>query len=69
LGAQCNVWSEYLTTPEHTEYMVFPRAIAMAEVVWSPKEGRSYDDFIKRMVVHRKQMDAWPVNYAKHIFR
>lgn len=37
LGAQGNVWTEYMKTPEHVEYMVYPRALALAEVVWTPK--------------------------------
>lgn len=67
LGAQCNVWTEYMATPEHVEYMVYPRASAMAEVVWSPKESRDYNDFLRRMKHHLKYLDALHVNYAKHI--
>jgi hexosaminidase len=67
LGAQANVWTEYMKTPEHVEYMVYPRASAMAEVVWSPKESRNYDDFVQRMKTHVKRLDAWGVNYAKHM--
>jgi hexosaminidase len=69
LGAQANMWSEYIPTPEHLEYMAYPRACAMAEVVWSPREGRSYDDFLVRMATHVKRLDAWHVNYAKHIVK
>jgi hexosaminidase len=39
----------------------------MAEVVWSPKEGRDYKDFLTRMNAHFKRLDEWKVNYAKHI--
>jgi hexosaminidase len=67
LGAQGNVWTEYMATPEHVEYMVYPRASAMAEVVWSPKGSRDYDDFLRRMDHHLKYLDALHVNYAKHI--
>ena len=67
LGAQANVWTEYMATPEYVEYMVYPRASAMAEVVWSPKESRNYDDFVQRMKTHVKRLEAWGVNYAKHI--
>lgn len=68
LGAQANVWTEYMKTPEHVEYMVYPRAIALAEVVWSPKDSRNYDNFVTRMTTHRPLMDAWKINYAKHMF-
>jgi hexosaminidase len=67
LGAQCNVWTEYMKTPELVEYMTYPRASALAEVVWSPKASRNYDDFIERMKAHTKRLDQLDVNYARHI--
>ena len=67
LGAQANVWTEYIPTSDHVEYMVYPRACAMAEVVWSPKESRDYNDFLTRLEVHFTRLDEWKVNYAKHI--
>jgi len=67
LGAQANLWTEYVPTTDHAEYMVYPRACAMAEVVWSPKEKRNYDGFLKRMKEHAERLDEWDVNYAKHI--
>ncbi len=63
LGAQGNVWSEYMATPEYVEYMVYPRACALSEVVWSPKESLDWDNFSKRMVVHKKRLKALNVNY------
>jgi hexosaminidase len=69
LGAQCNVWTEYIKTPQHAEYMVYPRAVAMAEVLWSPKESRNYTNFIHRMKTHTQRLKEWNVNYAKHIER
>jgi hexosaminidase len=41
----------------------------MAEVVWSPKESRDYNDFLNRMKIHFKRLDEWKVNYAKHILK
>jgi hexosaminidase len=67
LGAQANVWTEYMKTSDHVEYMVYPRAVAMAEVLWSPKASRDYPDFLKRLGPHLKLLDAWKVNYAKHV--
>ena len=63
LGAQGNVWSEYMATPEYVEYMVYPRACALSEVVWSPKESMDWDDFTRRMQTHFKRLDALNVNY------
>lgn len=63
IGGQGNLWSEYIKTPEHMEYMAFPRAIAVAEVLWSPKEKRNFEDFQKRLSTHFKRLDALNVNY------
>lgn len=67
LGAQANLWTEYILTPQHAEYMAYPRACALAEVVWSPKEGRDYLDFLQRMESHLKRLKNWNVNCANHI--
>lgn len=68
LGAQCNLWSEYITSADHAEYMVYPRALAMSEVLWSPKETRNYEKFVERVGSIRPLMDALDINYATHIF-
>ena len=68
LGAQGNVWSEYMSTPEKVEYMAFPRAIALSEVVWSKKENKNYEDFIKRLPFFLKYFQQKKVNYANHIY-
>jgi hexosaminidase len=69
LGAQANVWTEYIPTSEHAEYMVYPRACAMAEVLWTPAEHRKYDNFLARMPEHANRLTEWDVNYAKHILK
>jgi hexosaminidase len=69
LGAQANVWTEYIPTSEHLEYMVYPRGVAMAEVLWTQKENKNYDSFLKRMKTHFKLLDELKVNYAKHILK
>jgi hexosaminidase len=67
-GAQGNVWTEYMTTTSQVEYMVYPRAIALAEVLWSPKTKRNYENFLQRLSQETKRLDRWKVNYAKHVF-
>ena len=67
-GAQGNVWTEYMKTPEHVEYMILPRMAALSEVVWSPLDKKDYKSFEKRMENLRKEYDRMNVNYAKHIF-
>jgi hexosaminidase len=68
LGAQGNVWTEYISTPEQVEYMVFPRAIALAEVVWSSPENKSYPNFIKRLENFNLRLNALNVHYANHLY-
>lgn len=68
LGAQGNVWTEYITTPSKVEYMAFPRAIALAEVVWSDKNQRNFKDFVERLSILHKYLDQKDVNYANHIY-
>ena len=69
LGAQANLWTEYIATPEHAEYMVYPRACALAEVVWSPKEGKDYINFLQRMETHLQRLKNWNVNCAQHLVK
>jgi len=63
LGAQGNVWTEYMKTPEQVEYMVFPRALALAEVIWSPARARNWDFFKWRLPAHLRRLDRMGVNY------
>ena len=62
-GAQCQLWTEYVATPAHAEYMLFPRACAFAEVVWSPPECRDFDEFRMRLAGHLARLTALDVNY------
>ena len=63
LGAQGNIWTEYMTSPGHVEYMVFPRLTAISEVTWTPLAQKNYDDFLKRMRVHENRYRALDVNF------
>ena len=47
-GVQANLWAEYIPTPEHMEYMIYPRILALAEVAWSAPERKSWTDFHNR---------------------
>ena len=68
LGAQGNVWTEYMKTPEQVEYMVFPRACALSEVLWTPKNKKAWEDFIRRLKVHFERMDQMGVNFSRSYF-
>jgi hexosaminidase len=49
LGAQACVWTEYISTFPHVQYMALPRAAALAEITWSPKESRDFVSFKTRV--------------------
>jgi hexosaminidase len=63
LGPQGNLWTEYVASLAHVQYMIFPRAIAMAEVGWSAKDARNWDDFCQRLGVDEKRLNELDVNY------
>lgn len=68
LGAQANLWTEYITTPEHVEYMILPRMLALSEVLWTPEENKNYNDFVDRLQLNFKLLDRISSNYSKSIF-
>jgi hexosaminidase len=65
LGAQGNVWTEYIKNTSKVEYMIFPRMMALSEVLWSPKEKRNWNDFEKRLPGIFERLDAAKTNYSK----
>jgi hexosaminidase len=68
LGAQANVWTEYINTPEHVEYMVFPRIAALAEVLWGTSNPNEYKVFETRLIQHFERYEKKGINYSKAIF-
>ena len=68
LGAQGNLWTEYISSEKQVEYMIFPRLCALSEVVWSPKRLRNYADFRSRLLSHFEMFDKSGINYSKSIF-
>jgi hexosaminidase len=63
LGAQANLWTEYLATPAAVEYMAWPRALALAEVDWSPRASRSWASFTARLPRALRSLDRLHVGY------
>ncbi|NQV30906.1 MAG: beta-N-acetylhexosaminidase [Candidatus Marinimicrobia bacterium] len=63
LGAQANLWTEFIKTPEHAEYMVLPRMTALSEVLWSAKDQRNWADFNKRLRILLVRFDVLGWNY------
>ncbi len=68
LGAQANLWCEFITTPSHVEYMILPRMPALSEVVWSPKENKNWDDFNRRMQNHFKKYEQKGLHFSRGNF-
>ncbi|MFT5824434.1 MAG: hexosaminidase [Crocinitomix sp.] len=68
LGAQGNVWTEYMPNSKKVEYMVFPRILALSEVVWSNPEQKNYKEFVKRVENFHERLDALDINYANHLY-
>jgi len=66
IGAQANVWTEYMKTSEHVEYMVFPRILALTEVLWSSNRT-NFTEFKLRAENYFKRLDKLDINYSKHL--
>ncbi|NGY35898.1 beta-N-acetylhexosaminidase [Flavobacterium sp. XN-5] len=65
LGAQGNVWTEYMINPAKVEYMIFPRLSALSEVLWSPKQNKNWPAFQAKIDTMKKRYDMWGANYYK----
>lgn len=64
LGGQANLWTEYINNYSRLQYMAYPRLCAMSEVLWTEKELQNYPDFMKRMQIHFKRLEAMGINYC-----
>ncbi|MDP4201068.1 MAG: family 20 glycosylhydrolase [Bacteroidota bacterium] len=68
LGGQGNVWCEFIPNFRRVEYMTWPRALVLSEILWSPKKNRSWDEFVPRMEAQFPRFDQAEVNYATSIY-
>ena len=68
IGAQANVWREYMPTSEQVEYMILPRLAALSEVLWTEKSKKNYADFLTRLGILLPVYDELKYNYAKTVF-
>lgn len=69
LGAQANVWTEYIPDGKQVEYMTMPRMSALSEVLWSPAESKDWGDFSQRMETQYQRFEKLGVNYANSAFQ
>ncbi len=65
LGVQANLWTEFVLTFSHVEYMTLPRMMAVAEVGWSPKEAKNWTDFARRLYTNAQRLQAMGANYHR----
>jgi hexosaminidase len=68
LGAQANLWSEYFPTGERVEYAAYPRAAALAEVLWSPPATHDWRGFLDRLVGMQARYRQLGIHYAQSAF-
>lgn len=68
IGAQANIWTEYIPNQAQLDYMTYPRACAMAEVVWSGQGQRNFQDFSGRLIEHFSRLAAYGVQAADGFF-
>ncbi|WP_242131411.1 beta-N-acetylhexosaminidase [Aestuariivivens marinum] len=68
LGGQANLWAEYVSTTSHSEYMIFPRLVALSETLWSPKADRTWEEFTTRLTPMFKRLEYQGINYAKSAY-
>lgn len=68
IGLQANLWTEYITSFRHVEYMVLPRMAALSEIQWTQPQFKDYGDFLERMPKMFDIYDIYGYNYARHLF-
>lgn len=67
-GGQANLWTEQVFNTRHLQYMIWPRSLAVAECLWSPKEKKNWDDFVRRTEATFQRMDIQQVKYARSMY-
>lgn len=68
LGGQGNLWTEQIPTIRYAEYMTYPRAWALSDIFWSPRESKDWNNFTKRMEAHFERADAAEMGYSKAVY-
>jgi hexosaminidase len=63
LGGQGQLWGEFIPNEQHREYQTYPRACALVERLWSPKDHSNFEDFVNRLEQHIKRLDAAGIHY------
>jgi hexosaminidase len=67
-GGQGNLWTEQVYNTRHLQYMIWPRGLAIAECLWSPKSKKSWDNFERKTETHFDRLDVEQIKYARALF-
>lgn len=68
LGGQCNLWTEYINTPSHAEYMLLPRMLAISESLWSPRDKKDWNRFRRTLEDQKERLASRGYNYCEGSF-
>lgn len=69
LGGEGTLFSEYVTTESHSQYMIFPRLFALSEAMWTDEKLRNWEDFVRRTEQLFERFDLMGINYAKSMYQ
>ena len=69
LGTQANLWAEHVGSTEHSEYMLFPRLLALAEISWTNDKLKDWDSFMRRTQRFMQRMDVMGIHYARSVYQ
>ena len=68
MGGQCNLWTEYINTPSHAEYMLLPRMLAISECLWSKPENKDWNRFRRKVEAQKDRLASKGYNYCEGSF-
>jgi hexosaminidase len=68
MGGQCNLWTEYINTPSHAEYMLLPRLLAISESLWSQQAAKDWNRFRRKVEEQKERLGARGYNYCEGSF-
>lgn len=68
MGGQCNLWTEFINTPSHAEYMLLPRMLAISECLWSPTDRKDWSRFRRKVEEQKDRLAAHGYNYCEGSF-
>lgn len=68
LGGQCNLWTEFINTPQHAEYMLLPRMLAISESLWSPALKKDWNHFRRKVEEQKERLSIKGYNYCEGSF-